>query len=698
MEFVQNIWQSFLEVDFITRSIITVIFAILVFALINLIVHFKKTKRELKLVSELTDKMKKSDTLVLDDLNIQQRHWALSALVVEKINSRLVAQKFDERFLSRLPISQCVPFEQLTQLKNMPALLTSIGVAGTFLGITVGLAGFDMSDVGQNSGGLIKSAVVLLDGMKTAFYTSLAGLSASVVLMISLQISGKRISTLRSNVTHALHNQLSEVSAITYLQQIAEHTNKVSDGENQQQNAIVSVIESLNQNLGGYFNQLKTMSDSFNGEVMADHISSAINKNMQESVAPVLIDFKNELATLRKIKEDNQQELLNNLVKTIKDELITPVTEELSKTTQAVNASNEVSDQLNTNVAKVLTEVARTVETIDSFNKTTMQKLQEFAQNLSGVLTEFKDNTQGTMQTITEKVENVLAISIKGMEAQRSAFDASADKAALAFEGMGNKLEEALDKRAKSEGTLFENMELRIGKLLEQTSSSFERQTEVLEKTGIEASSLMESARLELEKGLGDIDVKVTGMSNTIQKELESFRIQYQDNLTMFFDEQNNLLEGTLGKQRNNLLEVVDKFKSVFEEEYQTRHGLLKELTQQHEHLQKSAQTIQQLAKAIGLTESATMSELQDIAHTMGRHVGELKKEYILASAAFKEVTEGLPKAMEQYFKQANQSTELFFQGFDDASSKIHNRLAQAADYLVDARIQDSAYEKAVAV
>ena len=133
-------------------------------------------------------------------------------------------------------------------------------------------------------------------------------------------------------------------------------------------------------------------------------------------------------------------------------------------------------------------------------------------------------------------------------------------------------------------------------------------------------------------------------------------------------------------------------------EEYQTRHDLLQELTLQHQQLQNSASTIQKLAKAIGLTESSTMSELQDIANTMGRNVGELKKEYIMASSAFKEITEGLPKAMEQYFKDANQSTEVFFKSFDDAAGRIHNRLAQAADFLVDARLQDMSYDKSEAV
>ena len=56
-----------------------------------------------------------------------------------------------------------------------PSIVSTLGVFGTFLGITIGLAGFDVSD-------LTRSIPILLGGLKTAFYTSLCGMGGSLIL------------------------------------------------------------------------------------------------------------------------------------------------------------------------------------------------------------------------------------------------------------------------------------------------------------------------------------------------------------------------------------------------------------------------------------------------------------------------------------------------------------------------------------
>jgi len=647
----------------------------------------KQALNEFKSLQELSHIFATQDQLIINSQTESQKSWLIDHLVLEHENEELVINKQAGRFLSKAPIGNIIPQPDLSRNKLTPALLTSIGVTGTFLGISLGLSDFNTANVGENSAMLLHSAASLLDGMKTAFYTSLAGLFLSSVIMIVLKNSAKKIKTAQNSLSNMLAKYLIEITAVTYLKNIPQQADQTELLTAQVKSA--EAMENLSSKFGAFIGDMKGMSESLNGDSIADKISLAVSKTLTDDVTPVLKEFKTELELLRKIKEENQQELLQSLVSEIKTHLIEPVTEELAKTSAAVNASNVVSEKLNVNVENVLTKMSATVETIDQFQQSTMQKLQEFATSLQVILTSFKDETKGTMQSITAQVENVLKQSIQGMDHQRTAFETSAIKASQSFVDMGNSLDSALEKRSISEQQLFSNMEDRMQSLLDETKQSFSQQTDVLETTGLQASKLMIHAREELERGLGDIDTKITNMSSTVQSELESFRNQYQDNLSQFFTDQNNLMEDTLGKQRNNLVEVVDKFKTVFKEEYETRHNLLQELTAQHTQLQKSAQTIEKLAKAIGLSETAKMSELQDSARTIGMQVGELKKEYVQASKVFREITEQLPKAMDQYFKTANQSVEVFFKGFDDSASKIHNRLAQAADFLVDAKLQE---------
>ena len=64
---------------------------------------------------------------------------------------------------------------QLAEL--IPNLLTSLGILGTFMGMTQGLAGLNTSDTTAMMGGIR----VLIEGMRFAFGTSVAGVSCSLV-------------------------------------------------------------------------------------------------------------------------------------------------------------------------------------------------------------------------------------------------------------------------------------------------------------------------------------------------------------------------------------------------------------------------------------------------------------------------------------------------------------------------------------
>jgi hypothetical protein len=76
-----------------------------------------------------------------------------------------------------------------TSLRFIPPILTAIGVLGTFWGMSAGLMGvkINANDVTQSLG----SAITLIDGMKTAFVTSLLGLGTSTALSAILAVTDK---------------------------------------------------------------------------------------------------------------------------------------------------------------------------------------------------------------------------------------------------------------------------------------------------------------------------------------------------------------------------------------------------------------------------------------------------------------------------------------------------------------------------
>jgi hypothetical protein len=72
-----------------------------------------------------------------------------------------------------------------TTVANAPAVLTSLGIFATFVGVASGLSGFDTGDVQG-------SIPALLDGLKTAFWSSIAGIGGAVLIKLKHLVRARR--------------------------------------------------------------------------------------------------------------------------------------------------------------------------------------------------------------------------------------------------------------------------------------------------------------------------------------------------------------------------------------------------------------------------------------------------------------------------------------------------------------------------
>ena len=64
--------------------------------------------------------------------------------------------------------------------KSVPGMFVGFGILGTFAGLCIGLSNFDFS----SSNVILSSIQVLIDGIKTAFLTSLHGIFLSIILVV----------------------------------------------------------------------------------------------------------------------------------------------------------------------------------------------------------------------------------------------------------------------------------------------------------------------------------------------------------------------------------------------------------------------------------------------------------------------------------------------------------------------------------
>ncbi|TWX73792.1 MotA/TolQ/ExbB proton channel family protein [Colwellia sp. C1TZA3] len=364
------------------------------------------------------------------------------------------------------------------------------------------------------------------------------------------------------------------------------------------------------------------------------------------TVSNKTVNAVNELA---KARADEFEGLIDKMG----EEVVLPITTELANTNKVVKDFAEISNELNKSVTKTVEEMAKATATVENFELHTLEKLNEFAKSMDGSLNDFAVNSTAALKSITDEIQTIVEFGSRSITSQTDAFS----------------------------------------KIIQESDAIFKQQSQTMTDVGEKSAALMNTAKQELESGLGDINTKVLSMSSTVQIELERFREEYQEKLTSYFTEQNNLLDNSLNAQRDGLNDVVDNFKTVFEEEYCKRSDMLNDLNVHHKQMVDVIERVQTMAKAFGLENASWVDTLQLQSQHVSRQVADLGLSFSKASEEFKLLSGQMRPEMDDYFKRANKSVSEYFSSFDATSSRIYTRLDSAVDLMVTV-IEEANQEK----
>ena len=147
-------------------------------------------------------------------------------------------------------------------VEQLPSFVSTLGVFGTFIGITMGLLAFEPNDLNN-------SIPLLLDGLKTAFFTSLLGMLGSLILT--------------RRVNHKLD----------ILNQPEEQQSEIEKSAN----LIVNAINNLDSNMPTLqiiYSQLRLLKDDF-GTVAKDTIAGSL-KEIEDNLSTLVNDQVRQLA------------------------------------------------------------------------------------------------------------------------------------------------------------------------------------------------------------------------------------------------------------------------------------------------------------------------------------------------------------------------------------------------------------------
>ena len=269
--------------------------------------------------------------------------------------------------------------------QNLAGVFTGLGILGTFLGLTIGLLGFDMS----SSATIQKGISNLLNGTSTAFLTSIVGILCALIF------------------NYYYNNSLIR----NFDASIDDFANKLDELIPRKQ-----AEELLYINSEAVKEQTTELQD-FN-TTLALTIGDALRNAMTTDVKPVLEEL---LTAIRELSTGGMETIKNSINDNTGSELrdFAGTLQELQQGMRDIlMQSQQMNEENNQKLRVAVDEMVKSLQNATSDSVTAQQKnMNEMNEQIKGLFTEMNDNLRQTVQGLLEAGSNTgiqLDHSIKG--------------------------------------------------------------------------------------------------------------------------------------------------------------------------------------------------------------------------------------------------------------------------------------------
>lgn len=265
-------------------------------------------------------------------------------------------------------------------IEMIPSLISTLGVLGTFAGITIGLYYFDTKD-------LPTSIPMLLSGLKTAFFTSLAGMAGSLVL------SGQ-VNRLYDEKTGGVSD--SEEAAgivVKALQSMQTQSEKQAQSQTLFYNAVQQLIQKIDQSMDKLSANTDTMTLAMNAMGLDVSTIGKIQTSLEGKTESLLLSVGNI--------EETEKQLLTKT-----SEQAGHVGEMLEHTEALVSGQDEISKHVSKFGDRLHGEIVEIEDKMSETNNLLTRKFDEFSELLK------KSNTEAlveVMKKVTEQFQKQMS-------------------------------------------------------------------------------------------------------------------------------------------------------------------------------------------------------------------------------------------------------------------------------------------------
>lgn len=283
-------------------------------------------------------------------------------------------------------------------IEFLPSLISTLGVLGTFGGITLGLALFDTDH-------LDVSIPKLLYGLKTAFLTSLAGMIGSMILSRKVSslydkedkgvsdanqaaaVIARSVESMKNDNANALQEVRNEIKA-----QTANQNSFYAD-----MNAFVKGINSYIVNQRGFLQELLNNSDIQKDTLIT--VSDSLNKIANNEELPAIHSDLDKLL----VAFGEQGEKVQNM-----DENLKILKTSISNTSDDVAELKKLNQDISgclTGMADTLGEIATATEATSSTEDSILEKFDTFGKFIGDAVDDIERKMGETNTLLTNKFD-----------------------------------------------------------------------------------------------------------------------------------------------------------------------------------------------------------------------------------------------------------------------------------------------------
>lgn len=435
-------------------------------------------------------------------------------------------------------------------LRFAPSIMTSLGLLGTFLELTESLKKLNLTNTGTIDN--------FVSQLQDVFQYSIMGIGSAIFFMLAnFIINSIRLSKSKNEKEKLIEEQKERSDEIRKINKEnnsnIKNINKNSDEIKNNNTENFKYIKALAQYAQAQYklqekvfsplgDSITKMSQAIDG-MQKGYDTELLSKSIADEIAKQL---KEPLNDLSKSINNNNGDTIRLLLSELKDEVLTPIKNEIRATTNTTN------------------QVIKAVQDSQETNKQLIEKLGETATQMQSFVSQTDILVKSMSDTVNQMEQIQKDAQTKMVGAINLATEAMNGAIKLSIDDLGDKVVKGLDTVL---GDFNDNMDKHLDSMNTQ-----------LKQTGNNAKTLIDTSANRLKETMGEIDDTLKNLSQELQKELEEFRKEYDSSLTKFFEQQNEQLQNTIGVHSEAIKTSAENFKEQFDKMTKA-HGDLNQKT-----------------------------------------------------------------------------------------------------------------------